>query len=333
MDLSAKSILVTGGAGFIGSNIVETLLGRNCNVRILDNFSTGKKENIERIIKRHSLTLDRDYVFIKGTDRYLPVERELRLIVIEGDIRDIDACKKAVSGVSYVLHQGALPSVPRSIADPMTTNEVNIKGTLNMLIASRDAGVRRFVFASSSSVYGDTPTLPKVETMPTSPLSPYALSKLTGEIYTTLFHRIYGLSTVSLRYFNVYGPGQDPDGPYALVVGKFLKMKKEGRPLTITSDGKQTRDFTHVYDVVRANLLAAISTKVGKGEVINIGAGREQTVNRLAELMGGPVEYIPARLGARFFRADIQKAKKLLSWQPEVLFEDGVAELLESLKG
>ncbi|OGW54830.1 MAG: Vi polysaccharide biosynthesis protein VipB/TviC [Nitrospirae bacterium RIFCSPLOWO2_02_42_7] len=331
--------LVTGGAGFIGSNIVETLLGRNCNVRILDNFSTGKKENIERIIKRHSLTLDRDYVFIKGTDKHLPVERELRLIVIEGDIRDIDACKKAVSGVSYVLHQGALPSVPRSIADPMTTNVVNINGTLNMLISSRDAGVRRFVFASSSSVYGDTPTLPKVETMPTSPLSPYALSKLTGEIYTTLFHRIYGLSTVALRYFNVYGQGQDPTSQYAAVIPKFITAVLAGKGPTIYGDGEQSRDFTYIEDCVEANILSCTETGVS-GAVMNIACGRRTTLNdlfkKICDLVEADVkaEYTDARPGdVKHSLADIRRAMELLRYSPKYTIDEGLKKTIEWFKG
>ena len=299
-----SKVIVTGGAGFIGAHLAHYLLGEGYDVHVVDNLVAGKKEKV-------------------------PAGASFQQV----DIRDGDTLTQIFKDAEFVFHAAAHPRVQFSLDHPKEAHDVNVNGTLQVLIAAHAAHVKRVVFSSSGSVYGDQPILPLIETMDAAPKSPYALHKYIGEQYAKLWSEVFGLPTVCLRYFNVYGPGQDPDGPYALVVGKFLKMKKEGRPLTITSDGKQTRDFTHVYDVVRANPLAAISTKVGKGEVINIGAGREQTVNRLAELMGGPVEYIPARLEPRFFRADIQKAKQLLSWQPEVLFEDGVAELLESLKG
>ncbi len=251
-----ETYLVTGGAGFIGSNIVDKLLSQDCSVRILDNFSTGKKANIERVIKNHSLLPERDYAFATSSELRIRSDSYPRLFVIDGDLRDHDTCWRAVSGVNYVLHQGAVPSVPRSISDPVTTNDVNIRGTLNMLIAARDEGVKRLVLASSSSVYGDTPTLPKVESMPPSPLSPYALSKLTAEFYAVLFTRLYGLSTVSLRYFNVFGPGQDPSSQYAAVIPRFITALLKGNMPSIYGDGEQSRDFTFVDDCVSANILA-----------------------------------------------------------------------------
>lgn len=330
--------LVTGGAGFIGSNIVDALIGRNCTVRVLDNFSTGKKENIERVIKRHSLKHGKDYAFIKSEDPQPGLEKDLRLAVIEGDIRDAGACRKAVAGVSYVLHQGALPSVPRSIADPLTTNEVNINGTLNMLIASRDAGVRRFVFASSSSVYGDTPTLPKVETMPPLPLSPYAVSKLTGEIYTTLFYRLYGLSTISLRYFNVFGPGQDPASQYAAVIPKFITMILDRKSPAIYGDGEQSRDFTYVEDCVEANLLSCAAADVS-GAVLNIACGRRTTLNELFKkicaLTGADVRAIysdPRHGDVKHSLADIRRSMDLLGYSPKYTIDEGLKKTIDWFK-
>ena len=223
--------LVTGGAGFIGSNIVEELLKRGYSVRILDNFSTGRRENIKEFLNDIEL--------------------------IEGDIRSYHTVQKAVKGIDVILHQAALPSVPRSINDPITTNEVNVGGTLNILDAAKDAGVKRIVFASSSSVYGDNPVLPKHEGMLPNPLSPYAVSKLTGEHYMRVFNKLYGLETISLRYFNVFGPKQDPNSQYSAVIPKFIKAIKEDRKPIIYGDGMQSRDFTYVANVVEANILAA----------------------------------------------------------------------------
>ncbi len=327
--------LVTGGAGFIGSNIVKILLSRNCQVRILDNFSTGKRANIDKIIKHHSLTPDRDYIFLKSSDTHRLIDKDVLLTVIEGDLRDIDACRMAVSGVSYVLHQGAIPSVPRSISDPITTNEANIKGTLNMLISARDEGIKRFVFASSSSVYGDTPTLPKVETMPPSPLSPYALSKLTGEFYSVLFSKLYGLSTVCLRYFNIFGPGQDPTSQYAAVIPKFITASLACKAPTIYGDGEQSRDFTYVEDCVEANLLSCKAEDVS-GRVFNIACGKRTTINdlfrKIRDMIGVSIEpeYVEARSGdVRHSLADVNMAQELLKYSPTHNIDEGLKETVE----
>ncbi|MGE5404444.1 MAG: NAD-dependent epimerase/dehydratase family protein, partial [Candidatus Saccharibacteria bacterium] len=222
--------LVTGGAGFIGSNIVEKLVDNGQEVVVLDNFSTGKWSNIAAL--------------------------ETRIKVIEGDIRDKNMVMQAVHGMDYVLHQAALPSVPRSINDPISSNEANVSGTLNLLVAARDCGVKRFVYASSSSAYGDTEVLPKVENMPAKPMSPYAVSKYTGELYCSVFHQLYSLQTICLRYFNVFGPKQDPQSQYAAVIPRFITMMLEGNAPVVYGDGGQSRDFTFVDNVVSANLLA-----------------------------------------------------------------------------
>jgi UDP-glucose 4-epimerase len=243
------------------------------------------------------------------------------------DIRDTNLMRTLCEGADYVFHAAALPRVPFSIEHPQETNDTNVSGTLSVLVAARDAGVKRVVFSSSSSVYGDATEMPLRENMPSQPISPYALHKFVGERYCQLFSTIYNLPTVSLRYFNVYGPGADPNGAYALVIAKFIKQRQEGGPMTITGDGTQTRDYTHVRDVVRANILAATSEKVAKGEVINIGAGKNASVNRIAELIGGPSTHIEARLEPHDTLADNSLAKKLLDWDPEVSLEDGIAEL------
>ncbi len=302
MQHMKTKVVVTGGAGFIGAHLAQYLLDNGYEIHVVDNLTGGKKEKVPA-----------------------------GAVFYEMDVRDGEKLTQVFKDAEFVFHLAALPRVQFSLDNPKEAHDTNVNGTLQVLISAKEAGVKRVIFSSSGSVYGDQPVLPLVETMDPAPQSPYALHKSIGEQYAKLWSEVFKLPTVCLRYFNVYGPGQDPEGPYALVVGKFIKFKKEGKPLTITSDGKQTRDFTHVKDVVRANLLAAKSEKVGKGEAINIGAGREQTVNRLAELMGGPTEYIPARLEPRFFRAGITKAKELLNWHPEVLFEDGIAELLKSL--
>lgn len=330
--------LVTGGAGFIGSNIADTLLSRNCHVRILDNFSTGKRANIDSLIKCHSLNPGRDYIFLKSDETHRLSGGNIRLAVIEGDLRDIDTCRMAVTGVSYVLHQGAIPSVPRSISDPVTTNEANIKGTLNILIASRDECVKRFVFASSSSVYGDTPTLPKVETMPTTPLSPYALSKLTGEIYSLLFYRLYGLNTVSLRYFNIFGPGQDPASQYAAVIPRFITALLAGKAPTIYGDGEQSRDFTYVEDCVMANLLSC-TAEGASGKVFNIACGSRITINELfkkiRDIAGSSIEpeYVEARPGdVKNSLADIGIARETLKYDPKFNIDEGLKVTVEWFK-
>jgi len=291
-------VIVIGGAGFIGSHVVDALVERGFAVHVIDNLSGGRKENVNP-----------------------------KAIFHKADIRELDAIRPIIKGAKFVFHLSALPRVPYSIEHPIETNDVNVSGTVNVLVASKEGGVKRVIYSASSSAYGDQPKMPLVETMSANPKSPYGLQKYVGELYAKLWHEVYGLETVSLRYFNVYGPRLNPDGAYALAIGKFLKQRAEGKPLTITGDGTQTRDFTHVYDVVRANLLAAESPKVGKGEVINIGAGKNFSINNLAKLIGGEVTYIAPRLEPRDTLADNSLAKKLLGWSPEISLEEGIAEL------
>jgi nucleoside-diphosphate-sugar epimerase len=295
--------LVTGGAGFIGSHICEELLRRNEAVAVLDNFSTGLRENL----------------------RHLSAELE----VIEGDLRDIETVRRGVKGVDFVLHQGALPSVPRSVADPITTHEVNTLGTLNVLVAARDEGVKRVVFASSSSVYGDTTVLPKREDLPPAPKSPYAVSKLAAEHYCRVFSELYGLETVALRYFNVFGPRQNPHSQYAAAIAKFVQAMLDGGVITIYGDGAQTRDFTYVANVVEANLLAA--TVPGAGGVFNIACGQRVSLNEvvrlLAEIAGRAPEvvYEAARPGdVKHSFADTMAAERALGYRPLISFERGL---------
>jgi UDP-glucose 4-epimerase len=243
------------------------------------------------------------------------------------DIRDTELMKRLFAGATYVFHLAALVRVPYSIEHPKETNDHNVDGTLSVLLAAHHAGVKRVIYSASSSAYGNSPVLPLTEELPSHPISPYGLQKYIGELYGRLFWDVYGLQTVSLRYFNVYGPGASAEGAYALVIAKFIKQRLEGRAMTITGDGEQTRDFTHIRDVVRANILAANSEKVGKGEVINIGAGNNASVNRVARLIGGPTEHIAPRLEPRHTLADNSVAKELLGWQPEISLEEGIAEL------
>jgi len=303
--------LVTGGAGFIGSHICEELLRRGESVAVLDNFATGKRENL-----RH-------------------LARDLR--IIKGDLRDLVVVREAVRGADYVLHQGALPSVPRSVADPVTSHQVNTEGTLNVLVAARDAGVKRVVFASSSSVYGDTPVLPKREDMPPNPKSPYAVSKLTGEHYCRVFYEIYGLETVALRYFNVFGPRQDPDSQYAAAIAKFTRAMLDGGEITVYGDGEQTRDFTYVANVVEANLLAT-GAPGAAGKVFNIACGDQvslnQVIRHLAELVRreSEVVYQPPRAGdVKHSRADIASASSILGYRVKVAFDEGLARTLRAI--
>ncbi len=308
-----QQYLVTGGAGFIGSNIVKELLNRGEQVRVLDNFATGKRENL------------------------LPFNGNPNLEVIEGDLRSFHIVRDAVRGCDYVLHQGALPSVPRSIKDPITSNEVNINGTLHILEAAREFGVKRVVFASSSSVYGNSETLPKVETMPVAPLSPYALTKYAGERYCQVFYTLYGVETVALRYFNVFGPNQDPTSQYSAVIPKFIKMMKEGRSPVIYGDGTQSRDFTYVTNNVEANLLACTTPGIA-GEVFNIACGERYTlldlVDTINQILGTHIEPIfqPSRPGdVKHSLAAIEKAKDRLGFQVKVRFEEGLRELVSNL--
>lgn len=291
--------VVTGGAGFIGSHIVRTLLDRGFETHVIDNFVGGKR-----------------------ADRF-----HADAAYHEVDIRDSSAVTPLLKGARFVFHEAALPRVPYSIEHPEETFSVNALGTISVLTAAHEAGVERLVYAASSSAYGDQETLLLSENLPARPASPYGLQKYVGELACRLWSELYGLSTVSLRYFNVYGPGFDPEGPYALVIGKFLAQRAAGKPLTITGDGTQTRDFTHVHDIVAANILAAESLSIGHGEVINIGGGNSISINRLAELIGGPVEHIAPRIEPHDNLADIRRAKELLGWEPRVPFVEGVAEL------
>ncbi|TSC68898.1 MAG: NAD-dependent epimerase/dehydratase [Parcubacteria group bacterium Gr01-1014_56] len=258
-------------------------------------------------------------------------ERGYEVVIVDTqagqDINDAELLRQLFFGATFVFHLAALPRVQYSIEHPEETHRVNVDGTLAVLTAAKEAGVKKVIYSASSSAYGDQDTMPLVESMPAKPKSPYGLQKYIGELYCRMFSEVYGLPTVSLRYFNVYGPGADPNGAYALAIAKFLKQRTDGNPITITGDGKQTRDFTHVRDVVRANILAATSEKVGKGEVINIGAGRNATINRIAELIGGRVEYIAPRLEPHDTLADNSLAKRLLNWEPQVSLEDGIKEL------
>jgi UDP-glucose 4-epimerase len=307
----SRSVLVTGGAGFIGSNLVRALLERGDRVRVLDNFSTGNRRNLSGL--------------------------EDDVEVIEGELRSYERVHNAVRGVELVFHQGALPSVPRSIQDPLTTSAVTIEGTLNVLLAGRDENVRRVIFASSSSVYGNTGTLPRTESQQPDPISPYAVAKLAAERYCVSFHRVYGLETVALRYFNVFGPRQDPTSQYAAVVPRFIAAVDDGQAVPIHGDGTQSRDFTYVENVVSANLLASEREAVA-GAVLNVATGRQASVNELADAigvaLGKPVEkeYLPARTGdVQDSWADIREAEELLGYKASVELEDGLRLTAESL--
>ena len=306
-----STVLVTGGAGFIGSNLTEALLQRGHAVRVLDDFSTGKREN---------LVFDRAYPSLE---------------IIEGDLREPRACQKAVQGMDYVFHQGALPSVQRSVEDPGTSNAVNVGGTLNILLAAREKGVKRVMYAASSSVYGDTPTLPKHEEMFPQPLSPYALQKYMGEQYCKLFYQLYGLETVSLRYFNVFGPKQDPNSLYSAVIPKFIDALIQGRAPMIFGDGEQSRDFTYIENVVQANLLAMSAERL-HGETINIACGKRislnQLLNVLKDILGSKQSalYQEARKGdVKHSLADIHKAKEIIHYEPGVGIEAGLEKTVD----
>jgi len=302
---------VTGGAGFIGSHLVEELIRRGERVRVLDNFLTGKRENL------------------------MPFLGAMELV--EGDIRDYETCLRAVNGVDYVLHQAALPSVPRSIQDPQTTDSINSRGTLNILLASARSRVKRLVFASSSSVYGDEEELPMREGKEGSPLSPYAVSKLVGEKYCRLFHTLYRLPTVSLRYFNIFGPRQDPASQYAAVIPNFITLVFQGKSPMIFGDGEQSRDFTHVANVVEANLLAATSERELSGEPVNVACGRSfsllDLLAELGRLLGRPVRprFEPPRPGdVRDSLADLTRARELIGYRPAVPFAEGLAATVKA---
>ncbi len=296
-------VVVTGGAGFIGSNVTDALVEAGFDVHVIDDLSNGRKEQVNSKATLHQV-----------------------------DIRHLKQIQPVMDGARYVFHLAALPRVQYSIEHPDETHAVNATGTLNVLLAAKNAGVKRVVYSASSSAYGDQTKMPLVETMEAHPKSPYGLQKYEGELQCRLWSDVYELETVSLRYFNVYGPRQSAEGSYPLVIAKFLDQVKKNQPMTITGDGMQTRDFTHVRDVVRANLLAMESEKVGHGEVINIGTGDNHTINRIAELIGGEVDYVPARFEPKNTLADNSKAFKLLSWKPEMTIEDGIAELKKMMR-
>jgi UDP-N-acetylglucosamine/UDP-N-acetyl-alpha-D-glucosaminouronate 4-epimerase len=306
-------VLVTGGAGFIGSNLVAALLERGDDVRVLDNFSTGSRANLAAL----------------GRD----VE------VVEGDLRSYERVHTAVRGTEVVFHQGALGSVPRSVQDPLTSTAVNVEGTLNVLLAARDEGIRRVVAASSSSVYGDGGTFPRIETQAPNPISPYAVAKLAAERFCVSFTRVYGIETVALRYFNVFGPRQDPTSQYAAVVPRFIRAIADGHSVTVHGDGEQSRDFTYVENVVRANLLAAEAAGA-VGRVLNVATGQSQTVNALADTIGGlvgrPVEktHGPAQPGdVRESWADVSAAREAIGYDPAVGFDEGLRRTIEAMLG
>jgi len=294
--------VVTGGAGFIGSQIVDALLERGDQVLILDDLSTGKRE-------------------------YLNPRADLQ----EVDLATCSDLGGLLRGSEVIFHTAALARIQRSLDDPLGTHAANVTATLNLLRAAREAGIRRVVYSSSSSVYGDQPVLPLTEDMPPNPLNTYACQKLMSELYCRNFSRLFQLETVCLRYFNVYGPRQVMEGAYRLVIGIFLEQRRLGQPLTVDGDGEQTRDFTHVSDVVRANLRAADAPGVKMGEAVNVGSGREVSINRLAELLGGPVVHrAPRGFDERFKRASVERARDVLGWEPAVSIEEGIAGLVET---
>jgi len=319
-DLSQLTFLVTGGAGFIGSNLVEYLLKYNVKkVTILDNFATGHRKNIEEFI------------------------HDERCELIEGDIRDLETCKKAMSGVDYVLHQAALGSVPRSINDPITSNEVNVSGFLNMLVAAKESEtVKKMVYAASSSTYGDHPGLPKVEDKIGSPLSPYAVTKYVNELYADVFYKTYGLETAGLRYFNVFGPKQDPDGAYAAVIPKFIGHFLNNNDLTINGDGKHSRDFTFIENVVQANIKVALSeNKSSVSQVFNVAFGENTNLNELVEAITNGLKVLgidpssskvingPERAGdVKHSLADISKANNIVGYKPLFSFSEGIKQTI-----
>lgn len=319
IQLSHKKILVTGAAGFIGSNLCEALLDKGNAVVGLDNFATGKKENIHHLLKHEKFHF------------------------IQGDIRNLFDCKKAVEGVEYVLHQAALGSVPRSIKDPVTSNDVNVSGFLNMLIASRDEGVKRFVYAASSSTYGDSEALPKVEDKIGKPLSPYAITKYVNELYADVFSKTYGIETIGLRYFNVFGRKQDPNGAYAAVIPKFVGLLMKGKSPVINGDGEYSRDFTYIDNVIQANMLSLIvEDEKAINTVYNVAYGERNTLNELVSHLKNylsrvdssikdiPILHGPNRAGdIPHSLASIDKAKELLNYNPQYSLEEGLKEAVE----
>jgi UDP-N-acetylglucosamine 4-epimerase len=316
--ITGKKVLVTGGAGFIGSHLIEVLLEQDNKVVCLDNLSTGNRKNIDPFLENGNFAF------------------------LEGDIRDLDTCRQAVAGVDIVSHQAALGSVPRSIEDPVTTNEVNIGGFVNMLTASKEENVKRFVYAASSSTYGDHPGLPKVEDRIGKPLSPYAVTKYVNELYADVFYKTYGLETIGLRYFNVFGPRQDPNGAYAAVIPKFIMQLRKGEAPTINGDGLTSRDFTYIDNVIQINQLAAMTDNPDAiNQVYNVAYGEKTSLNEMVALLKEflskedssiadiEVKYGPERSGdVKHSLADISKAKDLLGYKPEVDFKRGVENTL-----
>lgn len=307
-----QKYLITGGAGFIGSNICRKLVQEGCFVRVIDNLITGKMNNLADIIDKVDF--------------------------IEADMGDVEIAKQAMKGIDVVLHQGAVPSVPKSVADPATTHRHCVDATFNLLLAARDMKIKRFVYAASSSAYGDSETLPKIETMVTSPKSPYAAAKLFGEYYCSVFAKVYGLETISLRYFNVFGPYQDPSSQYAAAIPAFVTHVLKEQPPLVYGDGEQTRDFTYIDNVVHANLLAARAPKTS-GEVINIACGERISVNAIIglinEICGKNVKpnYAPTRAGdVKHSLAAIERAKELIGYQPVMLFKDGLIKAIQWYK-
>jgi UDP-N-acetylglucosamine 4-epimerase len=319
INFSNNKVLVTGGAGFIGSNLCEALLEKGNKVVCLDNFATGKRENIEHLLKETNFTL------------------------IEGDIRKLEDCLKATKDVDYVLHQAALGSVPRSIKDPITSNDVNVNGFLNMLVASRDNGVKRFVYAASSSTYGDSESMPKVEDVIGKPLSPYAITKYVNELYADIFSKTYGLETIGLRYFNVFGRKQDPNGAYAAVIPKFVSQLMNGESPVMNGDGNYSRDFTYIDNVIQANLLSLVTTnEKAINTVYNVAYGDRNTLNDLmghlkeylsefdSKILNVEVVYGPNRAGdIPHSHASVDKAKDLLNYNPQFSLQQGLKEAVK----
>lgn len=305
-------VMVTGGAGFIGSHLVDRLVDEGCVVRVLDDFSSGRESNLER--------------------------SKSQIELVRGTVTDESTLRRACEGVEVVFHEAAVPSVPRSVAEPVRTNQVNVDGTLLVLECARQAGARRVVFAASSSAYGETEQLPKVETMPATPMSPYALQKYAGEVYCQLYTKLYGLETVALRYFNVYGPRQNPDSEYAAVIPRFVRACLQGEPPRIYGDGEQTRDFTYVADAVQANWLAATAPRAS-GAVVNVAGGKRTSLNALFSAIraqtGVRLEPIhePPRVGdVRHSLAALDRARDLLGFEPAVHLDEGLARTIESFR-
>lgn len=310
----AMDYLVTGGAGFIGSNLTEFLVQQGATVRVLDNFLTGKRENLQAVAQQIDL--------------------------VEGDLRDLGQVARAVAGVRQVIHLAALPSVPRSVAEPRLAHEININGTLNLLLAARDAHCERVVFSSSSAIYGETPTLPKREDMAPAPVSPYGLHKITGEYYCRVFWQLYGLPTVSLRYFNVFGPRQDPQSQYAAVIPKFITSMAAGRSPVVFGDGTQSRDFSHVQNVIEANLAACQAPQAALGQAFNVACGERTTLLDLVQtintILGTNItpQFEPPRAGdIKHSLADIGNAAKWLGWTPCIRFPDGIRKAVAWYRG